>query len=79
MRRLSNFLIFIFVLSVFYGEAGAENNRPTPESIRQIISAANVEWNKFESESFDPRMQFEFSGRLLNEQDKVFFCGLALQ
>lgn len=70
--------LFLCGLCVLCGETKAETVLPpAPESIRQIISASNLEWEKFETETLMLRMQFELSGRLLNDRDKTFFCELA--
>lgn len=75
MNRLSNnSRVFFFILLL---AASCFANPPAPDSVRQIISASGLEWEKFEDESFMLRMQFDLSGRLLTDSDKSFFCGLA--
>ena len=46
---------------------------PAPESVRRLISAANVEWEKDEAQSRELRMQFELSRRLLSDRNKEYF------
>ncbi len=76
MHRLSNIgRLFAFVILPTLSSFAA--SPPAAESIQQIIAAANMEWEKFASESFELRMQFELSGRLLSEQSETFFCELA--
>jgi hypothetical protein len=80
MLRISNFLVYLFflcVLRVLCGETLAEDKPPSPKSISQLISAAQLDRQKFENETFSARMQFELSGRLLNDNDKSSFCGTA--
>ena len=70
--NISRLFVFILLLTTT-----SFANPPSPESIRQIISASKLEWEKFENETLMLRMQFDLSGRLLNDRDKTFFCGLA--
>ncbi len=75
MSRPGNTVFFFAAVLVLSSLSLAEP--PSTDEIRQIISAANVEWEKFENEGLESRMQFELSGRLLSEKEKMFFCGLA--
>ncbi|MFH1370724.1 MAG: hypothetical protein ABII09_05505 [Planctomycetota bacterium] len=70
--NVSRLFVFILLLTTT-----SFANPPSPESIQQIISASKLEWEKFEDKSFMLRMQFDLSGRLLNDRDKTFFCELA--
>jgi hypothetical protein len=75
MNRLGNISrLFVFVLLL---TTASFANPPPPETIRQIIIASKLEWEKFEDESFMLRMQFDLSGRLLDDRNKIFFCELA--
>ena len=76
MLRLSNITCF-FVIVLLCVQSSLAEPLPTSEAIREVISTANMDWEKFENESFMPRMQLELSGRLLNDNDKASFCEFA--
>jgi hypothetical protein len=67
-------VLFISSLSL---TASAVDSLPTAEDINDLSQKAGTIYESFFSQTFTIRMQYEFSGRFLNQQDKDSLCKAA--
>jgi hypothetical protein len=71
-KRVLNFKVWFlaFGFSLFALSAGSANAIPTAEDINSLAETARLTADKFMQQSFKLRMQYEFSGQFLNQNDK---------
>jgi hypothetical protein len=69
----------LFVLLAFSLPAIASESLPTAQDINDAVQKAKQTYNSFFTQTFTIRMQYEYSGRFLNPQDKDALCKAAQQ
>ena len=67
-------MLFAFALPAF-----ADDSLPTAQDINDTLQKAKQTYNSFFEQTFIIRMQYEYSGRFLNQQDKDALCKAAQQ
>jgi TolA-binding protein len=67
-------VLIAFTLPVF-----ADESLPTVQDINDTVQKAKQIYNSFFTQTFTIRMQYEYSGRFLNQQDKDTLCKAAQQ
>ena len=71
-RQVLNFKVWFlaFSFSLFLFKASLSHALPTAEDVNQLAETAKLTSNAFMQESFELRMQYEYSDRFLNKADK---------